>query len=290
MVNAGLTGPNRACIAFSRMLGTGDEAERRLRDSIRPSHLEGRKRGTRRPRGGVARYGPRRRVRTCGRDRPRGARARDRHRHGQVRPRGAQDRRHPRLYRSAGDLRACRRGEPRRSRHGSERRRRARAVDVGRDDRTRRDRHLRQTFRDSLVCDDGEAGERPRAPGRHLPRAPRRGGGLPQRARPDDLDDDATRARRRTRDGALGGQGLYGARLRRVSSWRQAGRQARPCPRRHAYGRSRSADPDRREDGRGDRRNVVQGFRLRRRVRPRGRGSPASSPTAISGGTSNRTS
>ena len=68
--------------------------------------------------------------------------------------RRAQDRGDAGLDRSAGVLRPCRRGEPWRSRHGAERRRRARALLVGRDGRTRGDRHLRQALRHSADRDD----------------------------------------------------------------------------------------------------------------------------------------
>ena len=60
---------------------------------------------------------------------------RDRHRHGQVRPRRAQDRGDLRLDRHAGLLRASERGEPRRPRHDHARRRHHGAVVVGRDRR-----------------------------------------------------------------------------------------------------------------------------------------------------------
>ena len=58
------------------------------------------------------------------------------HRHGQVRACGAQDRRHPRLHRHAGVLRASRRSQPRRPRHDHCRGRGAGAVQLRRDRRT----------------------------------------------------------------------------------------------------------------------------------------------------------
>ena len=56
-------------------------------------------------------------------------------RHGQERPRRAQDRRHPGLDRHAGALRPSGRGQPRRSRHDHPGRRGAGAVQLGRDAR-----------------------------------------------------------------------------------------------------------------------------------------------------------
>ena len=70
-----------------------------------------------------------------GRTDPRRQGPRHRHRHGQVRPRRAQDRGDAGLHRNAGVFRASRRGQPRRSRHDHARRRHHGAVVVGRNRR-----------------------------------------------------------------------------------------------------------------------------------------------------------
>ena len=76
-----------------------------------------------------------------------------------------------------------------------------------------------------LIAMTAEAEQHARPRGRRLPDDAERAGGLPQRACPDHLDDDAARAGRRAGDRAARGPRLHGARLPRPSSRRQARRQ-----------------------------------------------------------------
>ena len=164
---------------------------------------------------------------------------RDRHR--QIRAYRAQDRRDPRLDRRAGLLRPSGRGEPRRPRHGADRRRRAGHLLVGRDGGTGGDRHFRQALRHSVDRHDRRGQQHARPRGRRLPDDAERAGGLPQRARPDHLDDDAAGAGRRAGGRAARGPRLHRARLPRPSSGRQARGQARACAGSHAHRRPRAA-------------------------------------------------
>ncbi len=70
---------------------------------------------------------------------------------------------------------------------------------------------------------------------------PERAGGLPQRARSDDLDDDAAGAGGRAGDRAARGPRLHRARFPRASSGRQARGQARACAGSHAHRRPGAA-------------------------------------------------
>ena len=88
-----------------------------------------------------------RRVLGSGQDDLGGDRPGHRDRHGQIGTHRAQDRSDARLDRRAGHIRPSGRGEPRRPRHGAERRRRAGHILVGRDGGTGGDRHLCQALR-----------------------------------------------------------------------------------------------------------------------------------------------
>ena len=73
---------------------------------------------------------------------------------------------------------------------------------VGRDGGTGGGRHLRQALRHPADRHHRQRRQRARPRGRHSPLPAQRPGGLPERPRPDHLDDDAARARRRAGDGA----------------------------------------------------------------------------------------
>ena len=150
------------------------------------------------------------------------------------------------------------RGEPRRSRHGAEQRRRAGACH-GRARRRnwRRSSPTPSASRIPLIAMTSNADS---ALGREadVRAAPAQGPeACPNGLAPTDLDDDATRARRRAGDRAAGGQGIHRPRFRRSASRRQARRQARLCARHHARGermpRIRVGAPDGRRDRRNDR-------------------------------------
>ena len=115
-------------------------------------------------------------------------------------------------------------------------------------------------------------------------------GSLPQRPRPDHLDDGRAGAGRRPGDGAARGARVHRARFPRPASGRHARRQARPCPRGHAHRRAHPAHRRQGADGRGDRRDDLEGLRLRGGVRRQATGSPASSPTATCAAASSRIS
>ena len=149
------------------------------------------------------------------------------------------------------------------------RRRPARDFLVGRDAGARADRRFRQALRHPVDRDDRAGRQHARPRGGRLPDDAERARGLPERPCPDHFDDDAARARRRAGDRAARRPGLHRARFPRPSSGRQARGQARPCAGSHAHRRARSAHRRRRANGRGNRRDDVEGLRLRRGVRGR---------------------
>ena len=121
-----------------------------------------------------------------------------------------------------------------------------------------------------LIAMTAERRQRARPRGRRLPHAARCAGGLPQRPRADDLDDDAARARRRAGDRAARGPRLHRARLPRPPSRAaSSGAKLRMCGDVMHTGDRVAAHRGRRPDGRGDRRDDVEGLRLRRRLRRR---------------------
>ncbi len=153
-----------------------------------------------------------------------GARPGHRHRHGQVRSRGAQDRRHARFDRHAGLLRARRRRQPRRSRHDHLGRRDAGAVLVGRDRRAQRPDQLLAPLPHRADRDHGERRKYARQGRRHRTGAAGGARSLSAQSGADHLVADAACARRRAGDRAVGKPRLHRNRFRRVSSARQAWR------------------------------------------------------------------
>ncbi len=203
------------------------------------------------------------------------ARPRYRHRHGQIRPRRPQDRRDIRFHRYAGVLRACRRSQPRRPRHGYLRRRDADAVVVGRDRRTDRPDQLLAPVRHRADRNHRQCREYARQGRRHRADDAADAGSLPAQSRADDVIAAAACARRRAGDCADRKPRIHRSRFRRVSSARQARRRAQIHSRRDASRRIRAADPPRCADVGSDRGNVGQRLRLRRGHRRRPANSPA---------------
>ena len=136
-------------------------------------------------------------IRGGGRDDRGRLRPRHRHRHGQVRPCRAQARRDARLDRHARLFRSSGRGEPWRSRNDHSRAMRSSPLSWSGETAELADIiTYSRRFRIPLVAITSNAEIGARARRRCLPRSAEGRGGLSQRARADDLDDDAARHRR----------------------------------------------------------------------------------------------
>ena len=137
--------------------------------------------------------------------------------HGQVRPRRPQARRYPREPRHARVLRPPRRGQPWRPRDDHRQRRRAGAVELGRDGRADADPAAGAAHRRTPHRHDRASWLQPRARGRPASRRQRRAGGLPDGARADREHDRGARDGRRARSGTARGARLQRGRLRAVA-------------------------------------------------------------------------
>ena len=187
---------------------------------------------------------PRRALRALRRDDRRDPRPGGGHRHGQERPCRPQDRRHLRLDRHAGALRASGRGQPRRSRHDHRDRSGARPVELGRDAGARRHRGLHPARLDPAAGD-----RRPRRQHARRHRRPRAGPAAPRRGLPDGpgadhLDHRDPGARRRAGDRPARAPRLRHAGVQRAASGRQPRQEADP---------GRAADASRRRAAAGAR-------------------------------------